>query len=255
MTRPRWRLSDPGPEVDLPAGTEGYHYLSRVVRLRRNEEVAFFCGDGKDYIYRLIEADRDRLRLIFDHSETVYADPPFLMEIWIPNLKGNATEEVIRSVVPLGVTEIRVYASARAVVRPTKDRTLRRQKVADEAVRQCGRTVEAKVHPGESTLTDLLGAIEGKSGIIFHEKADRELRDVLEGSAVKERARTGSGLVVVTGPEGGFTDEEIESAEKAGVVAARLGRTVLRAELAPVVAATLIGSFLTSGVPEQSQGK
>jgi 16S rRNA (uracil1498-N3)-methyltransferase len=252
MTRPRWRLSDPGAEVDLPAGTEGYHYLSRVVRLRRNEEVAFFCGDGKDYIYRLIEADRDRLRLIFDHSEAVYTDPPFFLEIWIPNLKGNATEDVIRSVVTLGVTEIRVYASARAVVRPTKDRTLRRRKVADEAVRQCGRTVEAKVNPGESTLTDLLGAIEGKSGIIFHEKAGRELLDVLKNAVLRERARTGSVLVVVTGPEGGFMDQEIESAEKAGLVAARLGQTVLRAELAPVVAATLIGSFLTRGVTEQS---
>ena len=244
MTRPRWHLPDPGAEVDLPAGTEGYHYLSRVVRLRRNEEVAFFCGDGKDYIYRLVEADRDRLRLVLDHSETVYADPPFLLEIWIPNLKGNATEDVIRSVVPLGVSGIRVYSSKRAVSKPTRDRTLRRQKVADEAVRQCGRTVQAKVYPGEGSLTDLLGTLEGRSGIIFHEKADRELPDVLKDPAAAGKPWIRSGLVVVTGPEGGFTDEEIQFTRNAGLVASRLGPTILRAELAPVVASALIGSFL-----------
>ncbi len=240
MTRPRWHLPDPGEEVDLPSGTEGYHYLSRVVRLRRNEEVAFFCGDGKDYVYRLLKADSDLLRLTFIRAETVDTDPKFPLELWLPNLKGSSVEDVIRSVVPLGVTIVRVYSSKRSVSKPEKDRTLRRQKVADEAVRQCGRTVQAKVYSEESSLSDLLATLEGKRGVVFHEGADRDLPEVLTELTHGDSARLDSGIVAITGPEGGLTDEELQCAKENGLVACRLGKTILRADLAPIVAVTIL---------------
>lgn len=242
MTRPR--VFHPGPEdsVRIERGTEAFHYLVRVARVRPGEEVALFCGDGADYVYRLREAGPGGLELELAAKITVDTDPPLSLTLIAAVLKGDRTGEVIRSAIPLGVDCVIPFVAARGVRRPRSGILQRWEKIAADAVRQCGRTRTAQVHPvcdsfGEA-LEVLTGRKGGVPGLVFWEDTDRDFESALAEAGAGEAGPAGFCLAI--GPEGGFEEDEVQAAREWGLVPCRMGPRILRAELAAVVAATLI---------------
>ena len=211
------------PFDDLAAGereldAEQARYLVRVHRLRAGD--AFVAFDPK----RALEADgevlsRDRVRI-----GTPRAAPSASRSVtWIHACpKGDKADAIVRDATELGATRIIFVHTARIVAKPPASRVERWQRIAREAARQSGRAdapeiaLETKWDAALETAADTRVCLDPRGA---------SLRDVL--------ARAKGSLAFAAGPEGGFTDGEIEAAEKRGFVTCKLGAFVIRTETVP----------------------
>jgi 16S rRNA (uracil1498-N3)-methyltransferase len=111
-----------------------------------------------------------------------------------------------------------------------KSRRLKRhhrwEKIAIEASKQCGRGVVPKIE----SLQDYSGMLRAASTdhlrLILWERDGIKLKEALERSGEKTK------IFFVIGPEGGFSQDEVDKAKRAGFVAVTLGKRILRAETA-----------------------
>ncbi len=137
---------------------------------------------------------------------------------------------LIQKATELGVKEIIPFFSSRSVPllersrRPERHR--RWERIAVEASKQCGRGVVPRVEPPNDYSEMLRIAPPDALRFILWEREGTKLREVLERSGGK------TNIFFVVGPEGGFSEEEIDEAEKSGFIPVTLGRRVLRAETA-----------------------
>lgn len=245
MTRPRIPHPFPRDRLLITRQDNAYHYLSRVLRIRPGEEVALFCGDGVDYVYRVENLAAHEIALVLQNRVDHQADPNLRIVLLQAVLKAAPMAEVVRGVVGLGVSDIIPFVARHSVARPDESKVSRWQVIADETVRQCGRTRSPTVGGVAESLAAALehcarGGPTGLPGILFHESADRPITEALDRlQAVKDIIRE-SGVMVVLGPEGGLANQEIEVAGEAGLITSSLGPRTLRAELATMTAIALI---------------
>jgi 16S rRNA (uracil1498-N3)-methyltransferase len=100
------------------------------------------------------------------------------------------------------------------------------ERIAIEASKQCRRGVVPKIEPLQDYSEMLRAASPGSLRLIFWEREGVRLKEVL-GKSIKKRE-----IFFIIGPEGGFSQGEIEEAKKAGFLPVTLGRRILRAETA-----------------------
>ncbi|MCX7981520.1 MAG: 16S rRNA (uracil(1498)-N(3))-methyltransferase [Syntrophales bacterium] len=220
---------------------EEEHYLTRVLRLRTESELAVFDGEGKEGIGILTRDRRDGrlgVRVISVHERE---EGKFNL-IFCPSLtKGNKMDLVVQKVTELGVKEIIPIITRRSVSRPKDNemekKVARWRKIAQEATRQSGRTVVPIIYPPlEFTAFLDRGYPSGYLPVILWEEGGEPLEKIVQLS----HSRYFPGAMIVVGPEGGFDCDEVQQAKGKGFVPLWLGAHVLRAETAAIVICTLI---------------
>jgi len=206
-------------------------YLASVLRCREGDALVIFNGAGDCFKTKISKVGKKEV--IADVLEKFPCNPESPVNITLVQslLKGEKMDLVIQKTTELGVREIVPVVTERSQLRETR-KTARWQKIAEEASRQSGRTVIPVVHEpvffqGIFTGNDL-------KGFIFYEEEGVRLSD-----SVSSFISHPSSLFIVIGPEGGFTKEEVELAKEKGLVAASLGKRILRAETAAIAAVTL----------------
>jgi 16S rRNA (uracil1498-N3)-methyltransferase len=146
--------------------------------------------------------------------------------------KGDKVDEVVRAATALGASAIVIAQSERTVARgtPSDERRERLRAIALDAARQSGRGDLPELR-GPVSLSDVLAEMSAKPALklCLEPTAAMTL-----GRALSERA--GRELVLLVGPEGGFSSSERDETQAAGFVLARLGTLVLRTELAGAAA-------------------
>ncbi|MEV5709197.1 16S rRNA (uracil(1498)-N(3))-methyltransferase [Actinoallomurus sp. NPDC052274] len=230
-------LSDPARlESDriLLDGPEGRH-AAAVRRLRPGERVDL--GDGAGVLVECVvtSAERDSLRLEARARRRVpRPDPRIVVVQALP--KGDRGELAVETMTEVGVDVIVPWTAARCV---TQWRGERRAKAlarwrgaAREAAKQSRRAWLPEVTEPADTATAAERVRGAALAVILHEEADRPLSRV-------DVPATGD-IVVVVGPEGGLTDDEVAAFEAAGGVTTLLGPTVLRTSTAGVAAAAVL---------------
>ena len=210
------------------------HYLSDVLRLRAGETFLVFDPETK------LEGDAR----LAESSDGIYcgigplrtatrgADTGIVLVQALG--KGDKTEQVVRSATALGAAEVHLVESARSVARVgerSDAKHARLESIALDAARQCGRADVPKV-VGPHTLERELEAWRDVTAIKLC---------LMPGAAHSLRALTsdwvlGSPIAMLIGPEGGLSEQEVASAERAGFVPTRFGELVLRTEIAGVAA-------------------
>ncbi len=136
--------------------------------------------------------------------------------------KGDRGELAVQAMTEVGVDVIVPWAAARSVAQWKSDKQHQRWvDIAREAAKQSRRAWVPVVEPPASTK-DLLGRVDG--ALVLHETATARLSTV-ELPAERD-------VVVVVGPEGGITPDELAAFEAAGAQAVRLGSSVLRTSTA-----------------------
>jgi 16S rRNA (uracil1498-N3)-methyltransferase len=165
--------------------------------------------------------------LTVEEPESIASAPPFIRAL-IPWIKGDRMDICIEKLVEAGCDEIVVWPAVRAVVvLDGERRTARIAKLASAvqaAARQCGRAQVPTVRAAESLAAAL--------------PADG-LRIVLDpASDAALDAGTATEVTIISGPEGGFTNAELE--QLAMCTSVGLGPRILRAETAPVIATAII---------------
>jgi 16S rRNA (uracil1498-N3)-methyltransferase len=212
---------------------EESRHLEAVLRLRPGADVEVFDGRGARWQARL-EAP-GALRLTGREEGHRGA-----IDAWLAQglAKGEKLDLVVQKATELGATRILPLATERSVVQLDAQRGERRaerfRRIAGQAARQSGRSDVPRVD-APCTLTDLAALLQAepdRRGVLL-DPAEREVR-------LSQVARGAAKLLVVVGPEGGFTPEERATAVAAGFVPASLGRLVLRTETAGLAALALV---------------
>ncbi len=219
------------------------HYLAHVHRLRPGETfVAFDPALRLESLGEILRLDREAVVVRLGETEPARAVPQSDVTLVQCAGKGDKVDDVVRSSTALGVRAIVVAESSRSVARVEGERAARRNErwraIALDAARQSGRGDVPDVE-GPRPLGDILSA--------FRESSATKLcldphAAAAFSSALPARAGASNPIVLLVGPEGGLTDDELTLADRAGFTRVHLGPFVLRTELAGIAA---LGALLT----------
>ncbi|MBW2701887.1 MAG: 16S rRNA (uracil(1498)-N(3))-methyltransferase [Deltaproteobacteria bacterium] len=219
------------------------HRLTLVLRMQEGDVLEVFDGQGARAGATLQRELGDWVLYLQDPSQILIDSPEIVLAVAV--LKGRKLDDVVRQTTEIGVTRIMPVLCSRSVARPDAARSAKRLErwriIAAEASRQSGRSALPQVDPVQSFdawLDWLREEGQDLDGVILHLEAGKTSGLDLWSSEEPRR-------LVLTGPEGGFSEEEVQAACKAGLRVHGLGQTVLRAETAAVVAAAF--AVLTGG--------
>lgn len=215
-------------------GAEGRH-AATVRRLGPGEGVELTDGAGVRVACTVASAERDRLVLDVQ-SRQFEAEPAPRLVVVQALPKGDRGELAVEVMTEVGVDLLVPWAASRCVTRWTGDRGRRGRErwvaTAREAGKQARRSRFPPVAPLASTA-EVGELLRGAAlGVVLHEAARQPLAAVTPPAV--------GDVVVVVGPEGGITADELAAFAATGASAYRLGPTVLRASTAGVAALSVL---------------
>ena len=212
------------------------HHLLNVLRLKTGDQVEVFDGAGNRYIASLSDTRTPPLQArILQYQFHPHTPPYITLFQGLP--KFDKMDLIVQKTTEIGVNEIVPMICQRSI--PKSDvqqkRTARWQRIANEAAKQCKRPHFVHVHEPQRIEGCLGGVNHFDLLILLWEDEKRQgLKEILRN----HQAAKSVGLFV--GPEGGFSDEEVELALQNGCLPATLGDNTLRTETAAIVGVTLV---------------
>ena len=225
----------PGSVVDLPEAVA--HHL-HVVRQQSGDELVLFNGEGGQVRARLAEIGKRRASAEVIALEAVDVELPFRVTLAQGLPEGSKMDWIVEKAVELGAAGIIPLAAQRSVVRLSSDRADKRlahwQGVVVSASEQCGRNRLADVAPVQDANRWLATPATG-TRILLSPRAEASLAQWV-------RATPPQDVTLLVGPEGGFTDQEEETARAAGALALSMGPRVLRTETAGLAALAILAA-------------
>jgi len=223
------------PEPQIEAGTmrvtgEEVRHIRKVLRLRTGDRISVFDGSSKEYEGTIVEEGPSSVLIRIEDTLSPQRESPLEITLAQSLLKSEKMDYVIQKATELGVREMIPFLSSRSIPLLDKSKASRRhhrwERICVEASKQCGRGVLPKIAP----LLDYCVMVQSACGntlrLILWEKEGRGLKEVLKGSEEKRN------IFFIVGPEGGFSEEEVQYAKERGFIPATLGRRILRAETA-----------------------
>jgi 16S rRNA (uracil1498-N3)-methyltransferase len=213
---------------------EQQHYLRRVLRLNDGDHFVAMNGQGQSYLAQLTENSAYILEIFKELTEL-----PIAVTLIIALPKGNGFNEIVRCCTELGVTTLIPTISQRTLLKPSSHKLERWRKIATEAAEQSERQiVPTIIEP--IAFEKLLISVDKTAAdhyICAPRRKTKHLLTYLPNSSRKS-------IVIATGCEGGWTQEEVEKAIISGFQPVTLGRRILRAITAPIVALSLVTSVI-----------
>ena len=211
---------------------------ARVLRIKPGEIVTLCDGRDTECICRIESADAGSFVLQVIERGTPSTEASVKVSVYMAFSKGDKLEHVIQKATELGAYEIVAFPSARCVSRPDekslKKKLERWQKIAASAAEQSGRGVIPQVVTLSSYKEALQRAAKADLSILFYEN---EHSTTLHQALTCSRFQTVS---LLTGPEGGLEESEVEKAREAGLKICTLGSRILRCETAPLCALSAV---------------
>ena len=214
------------------------HHLMHVMRAKAGQEVTVVDDEGSVARMEMTAFREDAVTLVLKERLAANNESPLELVLAQCLLKADKMDYVVQKAVELGVTEIVPVKSHNCVVRydakKAAARQQRWQKIAEEAAKQCGRTALTEVSAivDMSTLLQNFGGEDTEIVFCYENEDETTVKSCLQGAKGKR-------LVLLIGPEGGFTLDEAQAVQEAGGKAVTLGPRILRAETAAVAAVTV----------------
>lgn len=209
-------------EVSL-TGDEAHHLVT-VSRIRVGDSIHLFNGDGHEYPSRVVSVSKREAVLEVLGVESPVRERPHRLEIASAVPKGDRADFLVEKLTELGVTSWVPLRTERSVVHPHVTKLDRLRRTVIEASKQCGRNVLMQIAP-LSDFSKYAQSLELP-----------QYRQIAHPGGAGEGVLQGDRAIMV-GPEGGFSESEINFAIAAGWEVVTLGRRILRVETAAIVAA------------------
>lgn len=221
-----------------------HHHLSVVLRGVPGQKVWLMDEGGDTYRAEVEEIGRRQTRLLLLEKRAAAAS---LLRLILAQslIRPKNMDLVIQKATELGAEEIIPVRSARSVARlggENAGKLGRWRKIAAEASKQSRRPNIPLIREPQPLLT-FLQARPGDRRFILCEEGGVRLREILNPGPGQPEVPVGSTMVVLVGPEGGWTREEQGKALGEGFEPVSLGRCVLRAETAALAALAAISVF------------
>lgn len=220
----------PAPADRVVLNADESHHVARVLRLRAGDDLAVFDGRGGEWMATVKDVARDRVSLVVGAPRPGEIEPRLRVVLHQAIVRPEKIEWVLEKGTEIGVSAFRLIATERVEAPSASPSRLSRYgRILMEACKQSGR----RVLPDLAVATlDAPGA--GVLGIVLAQAPGAApLAAVLAGARTEE-------VWLAVGPEGGFTDSEIEALVARGWRCASLGPRTLRTETAGAVAAAIV---------------
>ena len=209
---------------------------ARVLRLKAGETVLVCDGQGTECLCEVTDAGEMKLNVLKRREST--SEAAVRVSVYMAFPKADKLEHVIQKATELGATEIVAFPSSRCVSRPDEKSMAKKlerwQKIAASAAEQSGR---GRI-PSVLTVNSYREAVERAA------RSELPLFPYENERTVSLRAAIGPAqfrtAAIMTGPEGGFSEDEVQLAEEAGMKICSLGPRILRCETAPLCALSAV---------------
>ena len=207
------------------------HHLLNVLRLKADDQVEVLDGEGNRYIASLGDTRTSPLQAkILQHQFHPHTPPYITLFQGLP--KFDKMDLIVQKTTEIGVNEIAPMICQRSIPKSVVEqkRTVRWQRIANEAAKQCKRPHFAHLFAPQG-LEACLGRVNHLDLLILLWEGEKRqgLKEILRNHGEAKSV----GLFV--GPEGGFSDEEVELALQNGCLPATFGDSILRTETAAIV--------------------
>ncbi|MDX6385126.1 MAG: rRNA (uracil1498-N3)-methyltransferase [Blastocatellia bacterium] len=243
MTRRRFYAPPTGfaaDEKSVTLSAEETRHARDVLRLQAGEEVSVFNGTGREFLCTVQSISRNSTTLsVVAEVGPARPESPLDLTLAIALLKGEKFDLVIQKTIELGVKRIVPLDTERADVRfrdghSSENRLARWRRIALEAAKQTGRAYVPEISEPVA-CTNLLTSSRSSARLMFSEREGTSLSAAALGFGEHPSA-----MIALVGPEGGWSDNEIETARAGGWGIVTLGGRILRAETAGIAVVTLL---------------
>lgn len=211
---------------------------AKVLRLKNGDEVTVCDAEGTDYRCTVNDVASGQISLVVHAVEPSKSEAAVRCSVYMAFAKGDKFEHVIQKATELGADEIVCFPSSRCVSKPDEKSLAKKldrwQKIAASAAEQSRRGRIPKVLALPSYAAALTRAAQADLALYFYENEESfTLKNAVE-------SREFSSVSILTGPEGGFSEEEVAQAAAAGLKICTLGKRILRCETAPLCALSAV---------------
>lgn len=221
-----------GGELSLPA--EAAHHLAVVLRAKAGQPLILFNNSSVEAQAVVVQVDRKQVLVRVDSVAPVNRESPLKIHLAIGISRGERMDFVLQKSTELGVHAITPLFCERTEVKLPEDRLQKKmeqwQKIIVGACEQSGRTCLPVLH-APVTLGVCLAADSSQQRFVLHHRSD---------STLAQREEKPASVLLLVGPEGGLSDDEIRQAQQAACTALTLGPRVLRTETAPLAAISVL---------------
>ncbi len=241
------------PRIFLPVSNEGgsinisgekARYLIKVLRCQKGDHIEVFDGKGRAFRCLIRDITKKGVTAEVIDIQPCNTESPLNLILLQGLLKGEKMDMVIQKTTELGIKEIFPVITERSQLRDT-GKVIRWRKIAEDASRQSGRSIIPVIHEpiGYRPVLDMICSMDWNSipasqdmikGLIFYEGGGLPLKDAVQ------RLVSRTSVFILIGPEGGFTRDEVQMAEKVGFLSVSIGRRIMRAETAAIVSIALV---------------
>ncbi len=223
-----------GRETAIPA--EQAHYLRHVMRLNADDSVTVFNGTGGEYRASISRLSRDHASLRVEAFDDISRELPLAVHIVQSASKSEKIETVLQKGTELGAAGFQIVVSERSQFRlpesKRESRLGRWRKIIIEAAEQSGRTMLPTL-----AYCDALGELSlQQQAYVLHPAAHRSF------AAIREQLASASAISLAVGPEGGFSERDLQQLQDMGCDSVSFGPRIMRTETAaPALLAAIAG--------------
>ena len=214
------------------------HHVLHVMRMKKGNEIEV-VSNQKVFLCRIDETSPLKISMIHEIANDVEINEDVTLLFALT--KGDKTDLVLQKATELGVKKVALIQSERTVVKyEAKDlekKAIRFQKIMKEASEQSRRVIVPEFL-GVFNLKQLPSSCFSDINYVAYEKDASKVEQSFMG------LKKGKSVSIVIGPEGGFSEQEIEHLTKLGFIRTSLGKRILRAETAAIYALSVLGYLL-----------
>lgn len=215
------------------------HHIQQVMRLKIGDKVICSNGIDREAIVEIVQFEPKQVRAAI--VEPLDMNNEATIDVWIAQSlpKADKMETVIQRCTEIGAARFIPFTSERTIVKYNDKKEGRRlerwHKIAKEAAEQSHRN-RIPLIDGPRSWKELLSLVPEVSiaFICYEQEEARTFKKLLQ------QHKPLQSVMLIVGPEGGFTADEVKEATEAGCYSISLGKRILRTETAAMAALTCI---------------
>lgn len=212
-----------------------FNHMVHVMRKKIGDHITVVDGLGNAYLVELKNFEKKTATGKISEIYRNFNEPDIKVSLGVGILKNPAKFDfLVEKVTELGVFEIIPLITERTI--PKHAKIDRWQKLALAAMKQCRRSYLPKVHP-LITFDEVFAVPQNYDGMfLLHQNIDNKVNRLLKQTAEKQFKK----VILLIGPEGGFSEIEVDKALQNRFTQASLGMRRLRTETAAIVSCSLL---------------
>ncbi len=218
-------------------GASEYHHLVDVLRHQIGDSVSLIDGKGNEYLAKITSLNRETREAAVKIEKIIQEEKTKRALILVQGLVKSANMDfIVQKATELGVTHIFPVVTENSIIKldekKRQAKIIKWQRIIQEAAKQCGRTTLP-------VLERVWNYNEVLSSLVWVEQ--RYVCTLLDVEKAAKMTGLPKSAALLIGPEGGFSEREVEAARRHGWQPFSLGKNRLRAETAAVAALSVVG--------------